>query len=310
MRNMTMKPRLVPIFAVTAALVAVGLLWLGLPSAWVDARGSTTNPSTLDDRSQWELRCIPSMEGGGEGRQVLVEEGDDFTLQAKWHKKSTIQWVVKWDTVEWTATQYADFAPEFSERHSTSKTTMNHTFHTREDDRYEGHEFFWAGFDGAESEFVSTSGTRYCWVIIAEDDPFDVVKAWVRTDPADGEAYRPGEHIDVAFKFNGRARVTGGDNLWIELSLAQGSSSGNRRNAHYLEGSGTDTLVFRYTVQPGDLDLDGISVMDDHTRDTPFHGGGKINGLWTNGRVGIEFNGDFDTIENIAGQLVFGQCRA
>jgi hypothetical protein len=42
-----------------------------------------------------------------------------------------------------------------------------------------------------------------------------------------------------------------------QLQLTIGSTT---RYATYLSGTGTSTLVFRYTVQSGDLDTDGIAV--------------------------------------------------
>jgi hypothetical protein len=48
--------------------------------------------------------------------------------------------------------------------------------------------------------------------------------------------------------------VTGGT---PRLQLTIGSTT---RYATYLSGSGTSTLTFRYTVQAGDLDSDGIAV--------------------------------------------------
>ena len=53
----------------------------------------------------------------------------------------------------------------------------------------------------------------------------------------------------------------------------------NWRGAQYQEGSGTNTLVFGYTVQPHDLDADGISVGGSYIQDGErqgFGGSGTI----------------------------------
>ena len=42
--------------------------------------------------------------------------------------------------------------------------------------------------------------------------------------------------------------------------ILQLSIGGNTRDAAFTTGSGTSTLHFRYTVQAGDLDEDGISI--------------------------------------------------
>ena len=68
-----------------------------------------------------------------------------------------------------------------------------------------------------------------------------------------GDTYGPGEQIDVAVVFDAAVHVTGNPVLGVSV----GPST---RSAAYLAGSGTDTLTFRYTVQEGDVDADGISV--------------------------------------------------
>jgi hypothetical protein len=73
------------------------------------------------------------------------------------------------------------------------------------------------------------------------------------TGPAAG-TYIVGQHLDFTVVFSdGGGHVTGTPRL--ELTI--GSTT---RYATYLSGTGTSTLVFRYTVQSGDLDSDGIAV--------------------------------------------------
>ncbi|MCY4644495.1 MAG: hypothetical protein OXB88_07745 [Bacteriovoracales bacterium] len=70
--------------------------------------------------------------------------------------------------------------------------------------------------------------------------------------PADG-AYRISQNLDFTVNFDGDVTVTGNP----RLSLTVGSTT---RYASYTSGTGTQALVFRYTVQGGDDDADGIAL--------------------------------------------------
>ena len=78
----------------------------------------------------------------------------------------------------------------------------------------------------------------------------------VVSKPVDGDTYRQGEKIEVA--------VTFGDRVLVDTSLgtpALGLAVGTEtRQATYVRGTGSNRLVFEYTVQSGDTDGDGIAV--------------------------------------------------
>ena len=68
--------------------------------------------------------------------------------------------------------------------------------------------------------------------------------------------YRLTEAITVEVEFSEVVHVTGGEaNLSVMLSIGQ-----HLRAATFVSGSGTETLTFRYVVQAGDSDDDGISI--------------------------------------------------
>ncbi|MFT7901152.1 T9SS type A sorting domain-containing protein [Tenacibaculum ascidiaceicola] len=73
--------------------------------------------------------------------------------------------------------------------------------------------------------------------------------------PANG-TYSAGQNLDFTVNFNENVTVntTGGT---PQIAITIGATT---RQATYLSGSGTTALVFRYTVQSGDLDTDGITV--------------------------------------------------
>ena len=73
------------------------------------------------------------------------------------------------------------------------------------------------------------------------------------TNPARGDTYTLGEAIDLELRFDDAVRVVGD----LALNLRIGAEN---RRAELTTGTGTRALRFRYTVQAGDLDEDGVSV--------------------------------------------------
>ena len=78
----------------------------------------------------------------------------------------------------------------------------------------------------------------------------------VVSKPVDGDTYRQGEKIEVAVTFGDRVLVdtSGGTPA---LGLAVGTET---RQATYVRGTGSNRLVFEYTVQSGDTGSDGIAI--------------------------------------------------
>ena len=75
------------------------------------------------------------------------------------------------------------------------------------------------------------------------------------TPPANG-SYRAGQNLDFTVNTSENVTVTAtGGTPYLSLTL--GSAS---RRANYLSGSGTSALLFRYAVQNGDTDSDGIAL--------------------------------------------------
>ena len=72
------------------------------------------------------------------------------------------------------------------------------------------------------------------------------------TVPADG-SYGASQALNFTVTFSDTVTVTG----MPSLDLTVGANS---RSATYVSGSGTASLVFRYTVQPGETDADGIAL--------------------------------------------------
>ena len=75
----------------------------------------------------------------------------------------------------------------------------------------------------------------------------------ITSTPAFGSTYRPGEVVEVTLAFTRVVYVTGEPGLTVQVGT-------QRHDARYLRGSGSNRLVFAYTVASGDLDEDGLSV--------------------------------------------------
>ena len=76
--------------------------------------------------------------------------------------------------------------------------------------------------------------------------------------PAVGTTYERGETIEVAVRFTnaqGVVRVRSAHRPSLALTIGT-----TTRQANYASGSGTNSLVFRYTVVTADADADGISI--------------------------------------------------
>ena len=88
--------------------------------------------------------------------------------------------------------------------------------------------------------------------------PLAVTEVALISKPAADATYREGERIEVAAIFSRPVEVTGRPTLGLEV----GGETANR-SASYIRGSGTQTLVFSYTVRSGDDDDDGVAVPAD-----------------------------------------------
>ena len=72
-------------------------------------------------------------------------------------------------------------------------------------------------------------------------------------DVPDDGIYGQGRSLDFVATFDGAVEVQGSPFIQLTIGITP-------RNAVYVEGGVTDSLTFRYTVQNGDLDSDGIEV--------------------------------------------------
>ena len=91
------------------------------------------------------------------------------------------------------------------------------------------------------------------------DGSFNVTGVHITSTPAHPDGYRLDEDIEVTLTFSADAYEPEGDSS-IAIRVGEAAGGSNYRAARYVSGSGTPRLVYRYRVQHGDHDADGISV--------------------------------------------------
>ena len=107
-----------------------------------------------------------------------------------------------------------------------------------------------AGWFRDNNEADSDSGTP---------EPLPRLPDQIVSTPRDGRTYHYGEHIDIALTFNVAVYVPERGSS-IAIRVGDTADGSNYRAAEYHSGSLTNRLVYRYQVQLGDADSDGISV--------------------------------------------------
>ena len=97
----------------------------------------------------------------------------------------------------------------------------------------------------------------------------------ITSSPKEGDTYGTGEVITVALQFIDRVGIQGtGHRIRLQISPRTPEDSGIKE-ARYDSGNYTDTLVFRYKIQEGDRDTDGISIVPG-SEDYGFGPGGQF----------------------------------
>ncbi|MEE2672020.1 MAG: fibronectin type III domain-containing protein [Bdellovibrionota bacterium] len=121
------------------------------------------------------------------------------------------------------------------------------------------------------------------------------------TPPADS-TYTDGQNLDFVFQFSEAVGIGSTPRLAIELD------SGTVY-ADYLSGSGSDSITFRYTIQAGDYDSDGIAF----NASSIDLNGGTIIGLVSTNTAELDFSSQVPAdmtgikVNNGATQLVITQ---
>ena len=110
---------------------------------------------------------------------------------------------------------------------------------------------------------------------LVEGRPYVKSVGFVSSPPDGWKAYRTNQVVEVGYHFNTDVEVHGSVGVKLAVGYTDDNWDSAQRQANYLRGSGTDTLVFGYTVKPGDMDAKGIVIVGALLQ-SGFHGGGTI----------------------------------
>lgn len=105
--------------------------------------------------------------------------------------------------------------------------------------------------------------------------PYVMTALITSTPDSGGDAYRAGENLEVTVTFDNPVEVTGEVGVGLYVGLREENPEEAWRGALYQSGSGTDTLVFAYTIKPGDNDAKGVKIAPGGST-TGFFGSGTI----------------------------------
>ncbi|WP_333646377.1 S-layer homology domain-containing protein [Lacrimispora sp.] len=129
--------------------------------------------------------------------------------------------------------------------------------------------------------YVPDDISTYRYLAIGPDTTAPTVTSV--TVPPSG-TYVPGDNLDFTVNFSENVLVTG----MPYISLMIGTEG---KNATYQSGSGTSALVFRYTVQAGDSDSNGITVYSPlYLNDGTIKDSAGNNAVLTLGSIGSTAN--------------------
>ena len=141
----------------------------------------------------------------------------------------------------------------------TDPYTQTGTFSvpTLEDAIYEGAEQLSVTVDTGSGSALPFTTSRVS-VTLTDNDTLMLTGISLTSTPAMGAYYLAGETITVTAAFNGNVTV---DSTMVRRSSAHPGRGGSTalRQAAYASGSGTQALVFSYTVAADDDDPDGVS---------------------------------------------------
>ncbi|MDE2894704.1 MAG: hypothetical protein OXN87_04810, partial [Chloroflexota bacterium] len=187
-----------------------------------------------------------------------VDEGDTVTVTLTRGSNATkpIKGTVRTET--WFA-QADDFTHGSTEvDHNGNSTEVD--IDTTQDTRIEGDESFRIKWINDHNNAITT-----CQVLILDDDDVNVESLEVTSTPESGDVYALGETIQVTMTLDNEVDASNSAYVLIEVGGPDWTSGYSRssnyfRTARYSSGSGTDTIVYAYTVKRYDLDTNGLSI--------------------------------------------------
>ena len=256
-----------------------------------------------------------------------VEEGDDFRLVVRKkykdhtapYKKIRVFWYSETQTADETDYEHMYAEGQASNGHQSKTGKMGRDFHTLEDIIPEPDETYLVKFNNSNDD----GDNGECAITIKDDDGVGIYGLEIRSIPREipvsdvGDetmvAYTQGDVILITAHFTHPVTTvkpdTGEQADYAGLYLQIGE---NRRVAHVLRGDGTDTLIYGYTVQADDEDLNGISVENGWAGTGMYYNEETSDsGLWPvnsdDGRLNRVFYGLSDDPGHLVAQVDVGE---
>jgi predicted secreted protein len=155
---------------------------------------------------------------------------------------------------------------------------------------------------------ITGSTAPFTYFNFVADDDASGNKAYLRitfkpqvqsvTVPANN-TYKIGDVLTFTVSFDSLINVTGTPKLPITLN------TGGTVRASYVAGSGSQNLVFRYTVASGDLDMDGVTVgsaieLNGGTISSDFGEDAELNLYYVGATTGVRVEGTIPTISGVS----------
>ena len=234
---------------VAAVLGVMLLIWFG----------SLRNPHpAYADEAKFYLECPRTWVREGESVDVFLVRNTDH--------QHNVGFYAYWHTYGGTADGIFDFVDQDGVRHDASdreirSNRMRHEVQTKDGIVLEGEEKFTVSFTPTANVLNMNDPARdnQCEITVIDDDLY-ITGIEMITVPALDDTYGLGETIAFTVSFSHQVEVQGN----VVMGLWVGDQW---RGARYLWGSGSNSLVFGYEVQPDDADSNGISVHDGYVEE-------------------------------------------
>ena len=173
------------------------------------------------------------------------------------------EWLAPPDTYLQPDTHYHFVLDCVSGCENDNKTRFGAT-HSSDDDS--GGEEGWTvedlvGFRKSGDEWCSDPNKILRIRVKGRPSPYRAYKTEIASVPRNGDTYSYGENIDIALTFISSVYVPE-EGSEIGIRVGEAVDGPTYRAAEYLSGSLTNRLVYRYQVQMGDSDANGISVAE------------------------------------------------
>ena len=211
------------------------------------------------------MSCDP-----GRGDHVIfVSEGEDYSVAGGgngphagiFRDEDTSVWFFTYEHEDAPNPASTDDYTELNGEEKSFRTeadavtnTFSFSFSTKEDRIAEGDETFRIRMSRNDNSY----GTSRCTVKIL-DNEITVERVRIISRPSEAGAYRAGENVEIEVEFSDDVVVQRSETeplpLWFD-----GTGTAVYRGATFNRMDGRTKAIFRYVVQDGDLDFDGLTL--------------------------------------------------